>query len=373
MRVGFLFNHYLTYQVPHGASVAFELSRIQPDFQTELLFSTTEARDEAVRIASAYPHHQCKFLLLRQGGIPNWFSTRLPFLHRPFVLMANLKSLASYDALIAPEKNCLILKALPSFRATRFIGLCHGAGDRPRSFSKSRLKFNYLLVPGQSYYKQLKDELPEGCCQIVGYPKFEVLQKLKSEAPPLFNDDRPIVLYAPHFHRRQSSWISMGRKILAFFKASTDYNLIFAPHIRMFKHRRYHDNIDLDDFREVPNILIDTGSQRSIDMSYTQAADIYLGDVSSQVCEFIYHQRRPCVFLNPNGLEASTMNFWQLGPVIDKIDDLETVLASAHHEFEEKFRPKQDVFIDAAFALADRPPSERGAEAISRFLKPLRT
>ncbi len=32
-------------------------------------------------------------------------------------------------------------------------------------------------------------------------------------------------------------------------------------------------------------------------MSYTTAADIYLGDVSSQVYEFLY-EPRPCLFLN---------------------------------------------------------------------------
>lgn len=369
MRVGFLFNHYLTYQVLHGAPFAFALSRLQPDFQTELLFSTTESRDAAERIASVYPHHRCRFRLLKQGVIANWAATRFPFLYRPLVLMANIKLLASYDALIAPEKNYIILKALPSFRAIKFIGLRHGAGDRPTSFNKGRLNFDYLLVPGRSYYRRFKDELPEGCCEIAGYPKFEVLQKLKPEAPVLFGNNRTTVLYTPHFHRRQSSWLTMGRKILAFFKDSHNYNLIFAPHGRLFKHSRYHGNINIDEFRNAPNILIDTGSERSVDMTYTRAADVYLGDVSSQICEFIYYRRRPCVFLNPAGLEPSTMNFWRLGPIIDKIDELETALALDEREFDEKFRPEQDVFIDAAFATTGRPPSERGAEAITRFLR----
>ena len=368
IRVGFLFNHYLTYQVFHGAPVAFALSRMHPDVHTELLFSTAESCIKAQRLAAQYPGHQCRFRLLNLGAIARLIVTRFPFLHRPLVLVANTKLLASFNALVAPEKNFIILKALPAFRSVKFIGLRHGAGDRPVSFNKGRLKFDYLLVPGQSYYERFKDELPDGCCVIVGYPKFEALQKLNPAVSPLFDNTRQVVLYTPHFDPRQSSWLSMGRKVLTFFKNSSEYNLIFAPHARLFRHRSYHGNICLDEFRDAPNILSDTGSERSFDMTYTRAADIYLGDVSSQVCEFIYHRRRPCVFLNPLGLDPSTMKFWKLGPVINKIDDLQTALLLTVQEFDEKFSPEQDFYVDSAFAVDSRPPSERGAEAIIRFL-----
>ena len=42
-----------------------------------------------------------------------------------------------------------------------------------------------------------------------------------------------------------------------------------------------------------PNLRFDPGSPASTDMTYTRAADIYLGDVSSQVYEFIA-EPRPC-------------------------------------------------------------------------------
>ena len=371
MKTGFLFNHYLTYQVPHGAPVAFALSRIRPDFHIELLFSTVEARSAAQRIATLYPGHRCRFQLLQRGSIVDSAVTRFPFLHRPLTLMENRKLLASFNVLVAPEKNSLVLKALPAFRSVKFISLHHGRmeGSRPRSFNKGRLKFDCVLVHNPSDYERCKDEYPEGYCEVIGYPKFEVLQQLKPEAPALFNNERKTVLYAPHFHRKQSSWLSMGRKILAFFKQRDEYNLIFAPHVRLFRHRRYHGNIDLDDFRAAPNILIDTGSERSIDMSYTRAADVYLGDVSSQVWEFVSHRPRPCVFLNAAGFDPSIIGFWKLGPVIDKVDQLEPALAMAQRDFDEKFRHEQDDYIGAAATTDDRPPSTRGAEAIVRFLQ----
>jgi hypothetical protein len=369
MRVGFLFNHYLIYQVLHGAPFAFELSRLRPDFQVELLFSSPESYAEAERIAAVYPEHRCSFRLIQQSQFTRLFSAAFHSLHRPLTLLANRKLLASFNALIAPEKNYIILKAMPAFRNTRFIGLRHGAGDRPVSFNKGRLKFDYLLVPGKAYFERFKDELPEGCCEIAGYPKFEVLEKLNPETPHLFNNERPVVLYTPHFHRRQSSWRTLGRNVLSFFAESEKYNLIFAPHARLFKHQMYHGNIEIDDFRNIPHILIDTGSERSFDMTYTRAADIYLGDVSSQVYEFIYHQRRSCIFLNPNGLDQASMNFWRFGPVINEVDTLEDTLVKAERGLDEVYRTEQDFFVDTAFSLADLPPSRRGAEAIIRFLQ----
>jgi hypothetical protein len=177
-----------------------------------------------------------------------------------------------------------------------------------------------------------------------------------------------VVLYSPHFHRQQSSWRSLGRQILSFFAESDVYNLIFAPHARLFKQRMYHDGIDIDEFRNLANILVDTGSEQSFDMSYTRAADIYLGDVSSQVYEFIYHRRRPCVFLNPNGLDKTQMNFWLFGPVIEEIGDLEAAISDAKQKLEQVYQAEQDHFLETAFSSANKPPSLRGAEAISQFL-----
>jgi hypothetical protein len=46
-------------------------------------------------------------------------------------------------------------------------------------------------------------------------------------------------------------------------------------------------------WHEAANILIDTGSTRLVDMTYTLSADGYIGDVSSQIYEFSFI-RAPC-------------------------------------------------------------------------------
>ena len=66
-------------------------------------------------------------------------------------------------------------------------------------------------------------------------------------------------------------------------------------------------------------------------MSYTLAADLYLGDVSSQVYEFCA-QPRPCVFVNAHGVSWKGdphYAMWRFGEVVEEIDQLFPALDGA--------------------------------------------
>jgi hypothetical protein len=101
--------------------------------------------------------------------------------------------------------------------------------------------------------------------------------------------------------RAVSSRSPMGKAVLDFFKHNTDYNLIFAPHVILYQRRGRHGARLLHGYRKAPNIHIDTGSLASIDITYTDAADIDLGDVSSQDYEFPL-KSRPCILLNAHNV-----------------------------------------------------------------------
>ena len=170
----------------------------------------------------------------------------------------------------------------------------------------------------------------------------------------------------------------MGLDVLEYFYNSKDYNLIFAPHVMLFK-RRIHMTLegmalrlrrDLPEkYRHCPHILVDTGSPASFDMTYTLAADIYLGDVSSQVYEFLVSPR-PCIFLNAH--RAQWQNdpnyaFWGFGPVVDDIPALDSALKGAIAD-QAAYKPVQERAIAATFDLQPAPSSARAADAIGRFL-----
>src|SRR3546814_14507176 len=50
-----------------------------------------------------------------------------------------------------------------------------------------------------------------------------------SDLRTLFADDRPIVVYAPHWQQHRSSWWQWGATAIETVLASGRYNLIFAP------------------------------------------------------------------------------------------------------------------------------------------------
>ena len=146
----------------------------------------------------------------------------------------------------------------------------------------------------------------------------------------------------------------------------------------MYLRKWRHGAFSLDRYQGFPNIHIDTGSPASVDLTYTRMADIYLGDVSSQVYEFLFLQPRPCLFLNPNRLnprhyarEGSNMfDFWKTGEVVESMDEFDKALnnAVANHEH---YRAEQKRLVDYVYhAEEGRPPSALAADAIvQRFMR----
>ena len=132
-------------------------------------------------------------------------------------------------------------------------------------------------------------------------------------------------------------------------------------------------NISVSDLAEKfmghANIHIDTGSARSSDMSYTRQADIYLGDASSQVYEFLLTPR-PCIFLNSHDAKWQgnpDYGHWALGEVLGDVAELPAALDRAVAA-PDAYRAVQEAAVNDTFALSDIPSSRRAAQAIAAFL-----
>lgn len=381
MRIGFLFNHDQTHQVAHSLPIALALA--DSDFKGEIIVATTNERmkREVLHMAGAEIGRRIQHVDLDLKGRSRFLSRLLESIipsRKLLVYGDNLDFFRSLDFLVVAEKTSLVLKNIYGLKHLKIVHTRHGAGDRAIGFDKASAGFDHVLCSGPKIKERLVTEvgLPADKVSIVGYPKFDTIHPVQSVFPA--GNGKPTVVYNPHCSPHLSSWFVHGKQVLDFFLAHPEYQLIFAPHVMLFE-RRFVVTIDklridrpgqIDQrYRDAPNIHIDLGSRASTDMSYTQMADIYLGDVSSQIYEFLLTPR-PCLFLNSHGVDwQNDPNYahWQAGPVITSPDELGAGLRRAIDTHASTYMPVQQEMFARSFDLTDKPSSQRAAAVLMQL------
>jgi len=340
------------HQFLHWLPVALRLAR-EPRIEVTVLGSTGAGLDF---IRSYDPDgllklHKLKTLGSRQTGlfdIPARLGT----------LLLNLPTVRRFPIIVTTETTSGKLKRIPGFRP-RLIHLKHGAGDREGSYNPKHALADLTLVNGPKDKERLiaRGLATDQDCVVVGYAKFELVR----EPERIFADAKPIALYNPHFDPSLSSWLGHGQEIVREMEAIQGWNFVVAPHVKLT------EGPDVRSF--AANVIIDRGSVRSIDMSYTEAATVYIGDVSSQVYEFL-RRPRPCIFLNLDRIDwRSKENYmhWDLGQVIETVEELGPALARAD-ELQPQFEPLQRELVGRSLDPTPIPASQRQARAILDFI-----
>ncbi len=381
MHIGFLFNHSGGHQVAHALPVALALLARGSNARVSILVSEG-CEDEVRRLAAESNGPVPEIIRLRPPSAiaraANLATGRALPADIVSTLNRNLDRFRALDALVVPEKTSLLLKTLFGLKSLKLVHTRHGAGDRAIGFDKASGRFDLVLLSGEKIRDRLAQAelLKDDGYAIVGYPKFDLPPR--TGGPRLFPKDRPTVLYNPHPSPALSSWYAMGPHVLDWFAAQDRYNLIFAPHIMLFKKRLTASLSPFalgwnygprPDHYEHDHILIDTGSPACLDMTYTDAADIYIGDASSQVYEFI-RRPRPCFFLNPGRLRWEgdpDFAHWRAGSVLETVKDLDTAFAEIPRLTAAMYDRQSEMFR-YSFDLDERPSSERAAEAILSYM-----
>jgi hypothetical protein len=286
-------------------------------------------------------------------------------------LIAARPALTRLDAVVTPEYTSTLLKRLPG-RAPVLIHIPHGSGDRARSVDPRLALYDFVIVAGEKTRNRMVHEGAVRPDRIAagGSPKLGAMARLAGRAPPLFAGARPTILYNPHFDSRTGSWSRLGRAVIDRLAGSAAFNLIVAPHIRLFEHASASRRATVERLAVPGKLLVDLGSAASSDMTYTGAADIYLGDVSSQVNEFAA-QPRPCVFLNAHRVEwrdDPNYLFWHMGEVIEDVADLLPALARAPARFAEEYRAVQVAMARRTFGEDIAGAPARVADLVTRFV-----
>jgi hypothetical protein len=380
MRVGFLFNHDQVHQVAHSLPIALALAHAGTGAEVILATCNPRIQAEVTRLAGPAINSilSLKPLSLRSRknkAIAGAVEAIAPA-QKLMIYGDNLDFFGSLDVLVVAEKTSLVLKKKYGLTDLKIIHTRHGAGDRAIGFNPESALFDHVLVSGPKIRRRLIEDagLDPDRISIVGYPKFDM--HAHTPTPAARDDGRPIVLYNPHVSPHLSSWYRMGRRVLDWFAEHEEYQLIFAPHVMLFE-RRFVLTIDklridrpgrIDErYLRAPNIRIDLGSRLSSTMAYTNKADIYLGDVSSQVYEFLLRPR-PCVFLDAHRTRwQGNENFahWTAGPVIDDVAKLGDALRHARDEHARRYAPVQKKLFSDSFDLSSMPSAERAARVVA--------
>ncbi len=280
--------------------------------------------------------------------------------------------LNNFDAIVLTDYNHeYLLKKRGQTELPKLIKLPHGAIGGKQSYKKEILDFDLQLLFGNYHKTQFEDLNYLGDnYSVVGSSKLDIAH-YKKENTPLFSNKNPIILYNPHFSNELSSWDTFGIDILEFFYKNPQYNLIFAPHIHLFKARGNRDSEAIDKkFFNAANIHMDLGSDKSVDMTYLKISDVYLGDVSSQVYEFIIIPR-PCLFLNAKKVDYKddyAFRFWKCGGVINEISQLDSNLQKAMSNFSKYESIQKEITNDNFYSEKGSTASERAANAIVKYL-----
>ncbi len=380
-KICFLFNHDQTHQIAHSLPIALELIKSRAAHIT--LAVTSPMLDTEIRrlggaglVGADIVHLQTRSALSKAlvGALDGIIPARKLLIYRD-----NLDFFRAFDALVVSEKSSLILKTRYGLEHLKFIHTRHGAGDRAIGFNPESAEFDLILVSGEKIRDRLISDarVPSEKIRITGYAKFDIVSP---EHKPLFADPgRKTVLYNPHPSPHLSSWFRFGAQVLEQFYQSKRYNLIFAPHVMLFA-RPWTVTIDRlsiayarkpeHRYFAAPHMHIDLGSPASTDMTYTNAADLYLGDVSSQVYEFL-NRPRPCLFLDAhdtNWQGDPNYRHWTAGPVKTSSDG---IIDAVDNSFSShgSYLANQTQLLHDSFSVTPEAASTRAAKAIISFMQ----
>lgn len=310
-----------TLLIPHLYPVVEALATAEPDLPIDLWVSTSV--HEA--LLGGWSAGFANIRLRRAPGfriVPNAADGRNPPLPAKLPMLARLAPyLWRTPVVVSAEQTSLWLPRLLPMRG-RFVNTFHGAGSMTnRDDPRRRAAWRTLVASERERAALASTGVPADSIVATGYLKAGFRQR--THAGLSFPERRPIVLYTPHWQRHRSSWWDWGRQVVDALVAQDRYNVVIAPHQRLAEKVPGLRDI-LAEAGTHPHVRTDIDGFAMVDGSYTEAADIYLGDTSSQVIEFLMRPR-PCVFLDSRGVEwrgDPSYAMWDCGTVVTAIDAL---------------------------------------------------
>jgi len=354
------------HQFAHILPVASELERRQPGAVTFFVCSEEEAAIAQAQVRDL--GGPCPAVeVMRLPGIAALMPRQL---HKAARLIVWAGRLCDAAAILCAERTSTMLGRLRG-DCPPILHIPHGAGDRAVGFEKRFTLFDHVMVAGRKDRDRLLASgfVEPEACTVTGPIKLATILSSTRPRPPLFDNARPTIFYNPHFSKKHSSVEVFGRKLIEAVVQDGRYNLVVAPHVRLARRWSARERREWEALAVPGRVMVDLGSARCNDMSYTLGADLYVGDVSSQVYEFLAHPR-PCLFVDARGTDwqkSEDYAMWHFGEVIapdaDPVAALDRAFAN-HGAYLAWQRERMAYTIDGISWAPDGTPTFKGRNAV---------
>ena len=220
-----------TLLIPHLYPVLEALVERAPDLRVDVWVATSMHEALVAGWLGARPGVRIR----RAPGwrdLGAWEAGRNPPLPAKLPLLARLAPLLwRTRVVVSAEQTSLWIPALLPTRS-RYVNILHGAGSMMNRDDRRRKAATLTIVAAERERAALAAHgVDPAAIAVTGYIKAGFRQR--SRADLRFAEQRPVLLYAPHWQRHRSSWWEWGEATVERIVASGRYNLIFAPHQRL--------------------------------------------------------------------------------------------------------------------------------------------
>jgi len=348
-RVAFLFLGE-TLLIPHLFPIVEALAAADPSLPIDLWIATATHE----RLLSPWMAGLAGVRLRRAPGFGKG-----PGLPAKLPMLARLTPwLTRVPVAVCAEQTSLWLPRLVPWLPTRFVKTSHGVGSMSaRDDPRRRAAFHTLVPSEQERQTYLARGMAPERIVATGYVKAAFRHRTPARA--LFPDSRPVLLYTPHWQPHRSSWPAWGAAVVDALARQDACNVILAPHQRLVERAPEVRDV-LARVASLPHVHCDLDSFATVDGTYTAAADLYLGDTSSQVVEFLARPR-PAIFLDPAARKwrsDPSYAMWHAGEVVTRTADLLPAIARAPE--------RHPAFLAAQQAIASRALGDAGGAGADR-------
>lgn len=258
---------------------------------------------------------------------------------------------------------------LDKFKKAKHVQVFHGVSDKLYYYTADSSialpKYDLCLLTGKVMQHKLDVFGWETKSKIIGYPKFDYLQKVKTD--PFKDKNKKTILYAPTF----STYSSLKVFHRAIKKLSEKYNVIIKIHDRASSCEKCREYVDYliknvsDGLRVYDNINI---------LSFINDCDALITDVSAVAYESLYYNK-PIIIANPNpGFYKPWKHIlrqtyiWNIAEVCDDPDFLTEAVDNAIDN-DDKIKGRAKVFAQTFYCNEKETATQRGAEAIQELFK----